>query len=691
MHAESLIARAPLTDQRAGKWRRVFVVALLALHGVLAVLPSGHHSPAYDETAHLTAGTSYWAEGDFRLQPENGNLPQRWIALPGWLIGGHSFPELDDERWRSSDVWSLGDEYFHDRGNDLSRLLFEGRAAVAVLGVCLCGLIYVWSRRMFGRGGAMLSLILAVFSPTLLAHAGLMTSDTCLVLFLFLALAGVAALSCRITAPRVLLVGVVVAGAILSKTSGFLLLPIAALVWIVRLLHRAPLMIRWRGVDRVVTRFPGRLAWVGGSWLVAGLLAWGLVWAAYGFQYSPPRQEDGERVTYFKLKSLKRATSQLGASGDLLRWVGERRLLPEPLLFGTAFAMEHAKHRRAFLKGEYSLRGWPQYLPFTFVAKTPWPLYGILLAALLGGVLLIRGRAPPGPSSWTVVRAGCITLGSLVVVFLPVTLTSHLNIGHRHLLPLYPALFVCAGAAVHWLRPQVSGIPRVLVALLWGSFVFESAKASPHYLGYFQPWMREQAHHCLVDSNLDWGQDLPVLVEWQKESPDLARPLFLDYFGKGRPDAYGLEFRSLRDFTSEGALQEFLPGWYAVSATALQSVYGDFPGPWNQQYETGYQTSRQALPSVRARFDSHPQQQSRDPQVRQFLRSYAQLRLARLRAYLRSRPPEERAGPSILLYHLSVDELEAALDGEPVELEAQSWMEREMGRSSLGNATPSEN
>jgi hypothetical protein len=79
------------------------VALVLALHFAMAVGSKFHESTTSDEIAHLTGGVSYWKFKDYRLQPENGNLPQRWVAIPA-VIAGAKFPELDQPYWKVSDV-----------------------------------------------------------------------------------------------------------------------------------------------------------------------------------------------------------------------------------------------------------------------------------------------------------------------------------------------------------------------------------------------------------------------------------------------------------------------------------------------------------------------------------------------------------------------------------------------------------
>ena len=99
----------------------LLAAAALCLYWWMATSVSDLQCTTGDEIAHLTAGYSYWTTDDYRLQPENGNLPQRWAALP--LLGrGLKFPTLDQDAWRISDVWDLGFQWFYDCGNDLASI-----------------------------------------------------------------------------------------------------------------------------------------------------------------------------------------------------------------------------------------------------------------------------------------------------------------------------------------------------------------------------------------------------------------------------------------------------------------------------------------------------------------------------------------------------------------------------------------
>ena len=150
----------------AGPWP---VVLLLACHFALGLSAASRKSVTFDEITHLSSGYIYWAANDYRMDPESGNWPQRWAALPLWLKGYH-FPSLDDPSWRTDSQWNIADRFFHNSDNNADTMLLQGRAMIGLLSVALGLLVYLWSRQLFGPIGGLISLTLYAFSPTMLSH-----------------------------------------------------------------------------------------------------------------------------------------------------------------------------------------------------------------------------------------------------------------------------------------------------------------------------------------------------------------------------------------------------------------------------------------------------------------------------------------------------------------------------------------
>src|SRR4051812_17845110 len=142
-------------------WRFVPAGAAAALYFVMAITGVAHKSPTFDEPAHIVGGYTYWTQNDYRLQPDNGNWPQRLVALP-LVLGNYRFPTLDQPAWTKSAVSTLADQFIFGSGNDAAALLRSSRMMVALVGALLALVVYFWSFQLFGREGAWVSLIVFV-------------------------------------------------------------------------------------------------------------------------------------------------------------------------------------------------------------------------------------------------------------------------------------------------------------------------------------------------------------------------------------------------------------------------------------------------------------------------------------------------------------------------------------------------
>jgi hypothetical protein len=201
--------------------------------------------------------------------------------------------------------------------------------------------------------------------------------------------------------------------------------------------------------------------------------------------------------------------------------------------------------------------------------KTPLAtLIAFAVAAALALIRLRRRNIPADP--WPLL---CLAIP--ILLYGAFALGSNLNLGIRHLLPIYPLLFLAAAVMIarfHATKPRVI---RAVAALLGITLLLESLAAFPNYIPFFNlaaGGMRNGIN-LLGDSNLDWGQDLPLLADWQARHP--ARRLYLCYFGSADPAAYGIRYINLPNgyFLNDSAQFPSAPGTIAVSATKLQGLY----------------------------------------------------------------------------------------------------------------------
>jgi hypothetical protein len=505
---------------------------------------------AYDETVHAAAGASYWMFNDYRLNPENGNLPQRLESLP-LVLSGYHFPSVQSEAWRTSDEWVIADQWFHRMRLNEVEMLWRGRIASALLALALGALVWATARRLFGDAGGMLALVLYVLNPTILANGALMTSDVAAALFfLASALAWWAVLQ-RLSLGRLLVSGLVLGGLAVSKMSAVVILPIGLVLLAARLLEGSPLPVDLGAGQELAGRGRQALAFAGAVALQM-LLAAAVVWTCYGFRYSafapgtsgPPGSDRPYLAWSTVLEQATPAAPPTAAAARLVSFARQHRLLPEAFLYGSAYAWHASASRGAFLNGAYSVRGWPGFFPYAFLVKTPLALFGLLAFAAAATAARWRERPASLPGQLGRGLYATLPLWALLACFWTAAIFSHVNIGQRHLLPTYAPLFILGGAAASWPlaaleagRRRLRAAPLVL-GILVGVLAAETAWRFPNYIAYFNGLVAPaDGYRHLVDSSSDWGQELPALQRYLARHPTDG-PRYLSYFGSDSPGNY---------------------------------------------------------------------------------------------------------------------------------------------------------
>jgi len=258
----------------------------------------------------------------------------------------------------------------------------------------------------------------------------------------------------------------------------------------------------------------------------------------------------------------------------------DHHLLPSAWLHGVLFVHARSMVRSSYLLGETSATGWWYYFPLAMLFKTP---VGTLLAFLMSfvlGVRVIARRRREMAFIWT---AACVAVP--FTIHLGWAMGSNLNIGLRHILPVYPLMYLGAGVLLATAIERV-GRPVAIAAGVCGALVAaESLSAFPNYIAYFNApasAASRQGLDLLADSNLDWGQDLPLLAAWQQHNPNVrlafGPAMHLEsasgsYFGTVDPEYYGIKADPL--YLNQPNVADIeRTHVLAISATYLQGVYG---------------------------------------------------------------------------------------------------------------------
>ena len=636
------------------------VATLLMLHFWLGVSATFTKSVTADETAHLAGGYSYWRFNDYRLQPENGNLPQRWAALPLLLETPRMDPGGHPDWWSSSNVWLISNAFFFNSGNNTDFMLATARATMMFWSIATGFLVFIWARKLWGDRGGLLSLTLYVFSSTTLAHGPLVTSDMTVTFFLLAAAGaywkhlerltlGTLALSCTVTSL-----------AAIAKFSFLLLIPIYGLLLTWRLAEQTPLAVCFRTRHPYFIRnWPTKISCILGSTVAHITVTLAIVWMAFGFRYNAAGSTLPAITQFYMPWQIVMPTGTFWhfAIGTARSW----HLLPDAYLQGFSYVLYAAQERSAFLNGAYSNTGWISFFPYAFLVKSPPAELLATGLALVGTLLIWRGKSIRSIMIHLRKVAPLVILFGVYWIF---SLSSHLNIGHRHILPIYPPLFILCGLLA---RPAASIFWKWSAALIACTAAVSALSVYPNYLSYFNfvSGGPEQGYRHLIDSSLDWGQDLPGLQKWLQINRMSNEPVYLSYFGMGSPHYEGIYANPLAPYYYHYQPRvwfELKPGLYCISATLLEDPYSPWRGPWTGEREYTYQTM---LKRLRAEIASG----KRSPKIAEFgegnsnpVWALDRLRFARLVYYLRLRRPDAMIGYSIFVYRLKPEEIHGAVD-----------------------------
>lgn len=625
-----------------------------------------NQSAAMDEPGHILAGYSYWAGTGPEIATANLRATQLWLGLPLLILPLHYPESLRAIPGLVADVENgITRGFIHDPRHDPEKILRLSRSAITSLGLILGLILFLWSRRVFGDAAGLLTLGLYCFEPTVIAHSSLATTDIAATLAFLLAVMAWWRLLHRVTVVNTVLCGLATGVLAATKISGGLLAPTAVVMLIIRCLRpRDPL--REGHPSNSTARATG--FWLPLALAAVAVLAigYGVIWGLYGFHYV-----SGWRLTDPAWAAL--FTPQATPVQHALNFLRVHELLPEAYLYDFYTFLNNLGGRRAYLLGAYSMEGWRTYFPVAFLTKTPLPTLVALALALAATGAALVGRRAFAPRAYELVPL--VVFG---VIYGASALASPMNIGLRHLLPIYPTLLVLAGLGVQLIPSTLPFARGVLVAGLIGWSAVTAWAASPHFLSYFNPAAggTENGHRILVESNFDWGQDLRETSRWlERRATDLASTgdaAFLAYYGLGDPVRYGIKATLLPqdpDFRKT-TIYDLKPGTFIINATLLQALAGRHVwGPWRLSLERVYQSLHRELAPIYAAARTDPaagRTLASEKEWAQKIDLFDELRFARLCAYLRARTPAARITPAVFVFVLTADELNEALDGPPL-------------------------
>lgn len=549
---------------------------LLGIHVALALGAIPRNFVAADEAAHIPSGISHWQRGIFHPFHVNPPLVRMLAVLP--TLRQHPVVDYSGLEYKPGNRVELvmGSRFAIDNASRYLSLVGASRSVIVIMSA-LCGiLVYRWAGALWGKSAATISLAVWAFCPFVLANAIVATPDLGAAFF------GASAVYCfwrwlaNPSLKRTVVAGVALGLAELSKFTLLILYPLLAAFWFVAwviptCLDRSALR---RGATNCPRSPPGSIAF--SAIVVLSVMTINL---GYGFRGScVPLGQFGfvsREFTGLELTSRYPVDGPRCANRFRGTWLES---VPSPfpahyLLGLDRQLIDSETPWNSYLRGEIRSRGWWYYY-----------LYGLGIMLPIPNLILLS------LSVWTSLRLKAATLwfdetllwGAAIEILALVSSETHFNLHIRYVLPVMPFLAVAAGGAVRVACTYFYKCALLVGLVMWMAVI--AGSSHPFYRGYFNELIggSSEGHRHLLESNVDWGQELILLKEWTARHPD-RKPFFMACSHAVDPVILGLDYQVPPILPTSPAmdctprLRLLKPGWYAISANLLHGVPGRLP------------------------------------------------------------------------------------------------------------------
>ena len=474
---------------------RLYVAGVLLLFAAFAFqlwIHAVRTSVTIDEPVHILAGHRHWQCGDFGINPEHppllkllatASLESRNLVEPNWDCGSKMTSKFDS--------FSFGNSFLVDNGVD--GVVIPARLAAASMSLLLACLVFFAAREMFGRWEALTALALLAFEPGLIAHGALVTTDMVLTTTSFAAVYALYRFRSKPVWSRFLVTGAAFGLLLAAKHSAVIFFPVLFGLLI------ADVVVFRQSEARLPKQLFRNIAVFGASFLIG----WSILWGFYGFRHSSIPAANAEAVSiagYIRENGRPEMIESLSAK--MVDGISRTRIFPESYVLGMADVISWGS-RNAYVLGHNYPTGQRWYFPLAFAVKS-----SVALLLLLPLGLLFPFFNPHK-------RREMMFLLVPPLAFFAVALTSNLNSGIRHVLPVYGFFIVAAAVGAVWACRRFSAFRYVVLALL----VFHAVAAvrtAPNYLAFANDlWGgTNNTHRIFSDSNLDTGQSIKLVNEY---------------------------------------------------------------------------------------------------------------------------------------------------------------------------------
>lgn len=579
------------------KLTQIFSVLVISVAVVFAVLSLRNDSIIVDEIPHIGAGYSYLTKHDMRLNPEHPPLAKDLAAIP------LAFMKLkqgafDTDAWTTdlNGQWKFGRALIFNTGNDADKIRIAVKLPMLLFFILAAIMVFYWGRKLYGDVGGITGLIIFSFSPTILAHSRFVTTDVAALFGIILSTYFFVRYLQNPTRSNLVIAGLATGVGLATKFSTVLLIPFFAILALVWGYFGIP------SLKKLPQKAYSAVKYFGGTVFVFLI---GLIIVVYPLYYFNTYNYPAERQ--YNDARLNLATYGNRLFADPIVWASNKPVIRPLAEYAVGILKVNQRAiggNTTYFLGEVSRMGWHNYFPIIYFIKEPiaWWLSVIIALVMIGFQLRKPFRKPKNRFQDFIVKHFAeFAMLLWLVIYWAVSINSTLNIGVRHLLPIYPfAILLVTGQLSRIGKARIPAKLKksivTLVVLIMGWYVLESINIYPYYLTYFNQFAGgpQNGYKYAVDSNIDWGQDLIRFSDWVKQNN--IPKIETDYFGWADAQYYlssryiplwGSKYLDGNDFSARNESD----GWMAVSASFLMGSQGspDQPNPinyiWLQSYK----------------------------------------------------------------------------------------------------------
>jgi 4-amino-4-deoxy-L-arabinose transferase-like glycosyltransferase len=552
---------------------------LLVIMATLSLTSAANESPIMDELPHVSSGYSYVKYQDYRLNPEHPPLIKMLSGLP-LLLTQPEFP-LESSAWTTeiNSQWIIGDHFFYKVGNNPDEIIQLARLPMIIVLMVLGVYIFIWTKKEYGPRAALIALTLFAFSPNFIAHGRYVTTDIAATLGIVMGLFHFSAFLKKPTMKNAIISGAALGVAMLLKFSVFILYPFIAGALIILVVCNKKSLFHFIFTSQKFWKRVGNAALA--LVTITGISLF-VVWALYIVASIGTPQAVGEKTIIEVMKTQIMGeglvTQIVMAAQGMLLWMNEIPIF-RPLahfflgIFMVIFRVSGGNN--SFLIGEVTRQSWWYFYPIAFLIKTPIPTLFLFGSSIgLAAFKLPHFLKKRSLHDFIMRHSGMILLGAFAVFFFLISVFGNLNIGIRHIFPVYPAVYMFIGvmmahALTHATQKNKARLQKILI-VVFIYLVIEAVRIYPYYLAYFNNFIGSpnNAYKYLIDSNLDWGQDLKRLDVYMEKHN--IEKIHINYFGGGSVEH---QLGEKAEYFNPNEASELPRGWIALSATPYQTEF----------------------------------------------------------------------------------------------------------------------